>query len=1531
MKSLGPTAQSPTFRLKPLVTALCLLGATHAPLIFASPSDGVVQSGTASISQSGNDTRIQQSSDRAVINWRSFSTSATESVTFVQPSAHSATLNRVTGEQVSMLLGRLDANGQVILINPNGIVFGAGSQINVGSLIASTSNLGNDNFMAGKLVFDEAGKSGAGIVNQGRITAAEGGLVALVAPHVRNDGLIQARLGKVLLGAGDTFSIDLYGDDLIHFALQTEPAGNQQDGLGQPVTSLINQAGRIEADGGKVMLVSAPAAKAVLDQVINLSGTIQANSVAQHNGQIVLLGQGGSVEVSGSLSAHGNDASGGRIDVLGDQVALTHSARLDASGSNSGGSVHVGGGYQGGEGLHRAQTTQVANGAQINADANQTGNGGEVVVWSDGDTTYAGKISARGGDQSGNGGRVEVSGKGTLEFLGNVDAGASHGQGGSLLLDPTDINLGATEAGQVMQVLRTGTSVSLLASQDIAVNTAIDGRGGASGGGLSLTAGRNLTLNQSIVTNAGAINLTASNGTVTTATSKGLYSLGGNITVAGNTGLTLGDVSSGAGHINASSSTGNITLNGNLVSTGLGSATVSATQGSISTAAGKGIYTAGGAINLTAGTTLGADILASSGGNIGLTSGSGIALAGDIASSNGSVTANSGGALSLATGKGIYAGSGNIDLTATSQLLDGYLLTTGITTLTSTSGAINLNSAIAATHGSLNLLSAGAVSLGAAILNGTSGANLVVTAAGPITVSGQIDARGGTSGGTVNLSTSSGDITLNQDIATNAGSITLSASNGTVTTAASKGLYSLGGNVSVAGRNGLTLGNVSSGTGTISASSSNGNIALNGDLIASGSGTVGVTASSGSISTGTGKGIYTATGGITLAAGTTLTATSLGTGILASGGGNIGLTSGTGGMTLAGKISTGGGHLTANSGGSINASSGGGIYAGAGNISLTGSTGVSTAEVDTRGSFTLGATAGAATLTGAVSADDGINVTSSGDVTVNGMLSTVNSPIAVTSTAGAIKTTSLTPDTTGFFVGDGVPVSGTQGLGTGNISLNALNAIDTWELATQGAISATSTNGTIHINKTPDERNTGITLNAGGTVDLGTGAGGRGLLSTGPINITVGATGLSLDSGTNNLNQITSSAGDVSVTSTGSILGGFYQGNSVTLHSTAGNIDSALVHAVSSANLDALASISNTVVAVTGGTSTRATLHSTTGDIGLSAYLGGTLNVTADAGSITAPWSTIPHFSGVANLNAGTDISLGNIQCNNLALTAGRDILFPDAGTPTHSWLDFQTAQLNAGRDISIGSTVTVSDSLGLSAPNGAVNISGRVSVGTYSPATLLIFAYDFGLTGTAEVTGQMTVIANHLIWINQGNLATNGHALLAPIVIRDDYFGPPPPPLTNGFSVPQDDSPTPISATSVAPIALAEIPVSLPAPSSPSSAPVDVAAPSLPAPSSNISLGSSSQSDTAVAINAAEQTLSPTEGGDVPATGGGTAGSGGTPASNGPVLVFAGGRGPAKQVDMGLGSNGVQVELLAVLGSGEDCQTPDTCRGNSN
>lgn len=844
--------------LTPIAAALISLGLC-TPNALAAPQGGTVQAGAATIQQAGPRTQITQTSHRAVIDWRAFGVGANEQVVFLQPSQQSATLNRVTGDQLSSILGRIDATGQVFLINPHGIVIGNGAQINVGGFIASTANISNENFMQGRLVFDQPGDPGARIVHQGTITAADSGLVALVAPSVQNDGVIQARLGKVAIGAGDTFTIDLQGDGLINLALSPQHREQLQATDGHP---LISQSGHIEADGGQVVLITAPLAAAVLDEVINMGGSIRADSVAQQGGRILLLGSGGKVNVGGTLSARGAEAGtqGGAIDVLGDVVQLAGSAHADAGGQAGGGAIHVGGDWQGQGGTYRAKETRVDAGAILNADAGASGNGGEVVLWSDGNTAFAGQVSARGGMASGNGGHVEVSGKGSLDFAGEVVASAAHGEAGLLLLDPAYLKIGASEAGLINRVLRTGTSTRLVADVDITVNSMIDGRGGRSGGGLSMSAGRDVALNQSVVTNGGSINI-AAGGAIHSAAGTGLFSQGGSIALAGNAGIVSGDVAADGGSISLASGSGPIHLDGNLVTTGAAKVDVFARNGSIDASPGTGIYAGTGKVTMAAGNTasatrLDAAQIATSGGAVDLTSGAGgMGFRGAVTTRGGAFAAASGGALDSGP-NGIFTLTGPIALSGSSVTVSGPLITSGDTTLRSTSGDVSLNSPIGKENGNLTIQSAGAVDLNSAILNIASGALFDVVAEGDIHLNAPIEGRAGTcTGGAVSFA-SGGNIVLHHNIVTNVGTINISADR-QVLCEPDKHLSSGGSEVSVAGREGVTTGHVESvrvdennnvtGGADISISTQAGSINLAADVWSAGSGNVTILADSGSI------------------------------------------------------------------------------------------------------------------------------------------------------------------------------------------------------------------------------------------------------------------------------------------------------------------------------------------------------------------------------------------------------------------------------------------------------------------------------------------------------------------------------------------------------------------------------------------------------------------------------------------------------------------------------------------------------------
>src|ERR1700704_6175520 len=183
------------------VAALMILQRTA----YAGPTGGTVVDGSAAISQAGSVTNINQSSNKAIINWQGFSIAPQETVNFNQPNSSSVTLNRVIGNETSVISGTLNANGQVFIVNSAGVLFSKGSQVNVGGLVASTLDISNSDFMAGKYTF--SGTSAASIVNQGSIRASGGGYVALLGKTVSNDGVIVATLGTVAMASGNKITL----------------------------------------------------------------------------------------------------------------------------------------------------------------------------------------------------------------------------------------------------------------------------------------------------------------------------------------------------------------------------------------------------------------------------------------------------------------------------------------------------------------------------------------------------------------------------------------------------------------------------------------------------------------------------------------------------------------------------------------------------------------------------------------------------------------------------------------------------------------------------------------------------------------------------------------------------------------------------------------------------------------------------------------------------------------------------------------------------------------------------------------------------------------------------------------------------------------------------------------------------------------------------------------------------------------------------------------------------------------------------
>ncbi|MDR3542340.1 MAG: filamentous hemagglutinin N-terminal domain-containing protein, partial [Desulfosporosinus sp.] len=249
-------------------------------VVNANPSFNSVTSGNVVVTQTPTTTQIQQGSNKAILQWNSFNIGAGERTQFIQPNASSVALNRINPNQgASQIYGSLSANGRIILVNGAGIHFGPSAMVNVGGIIASTSNISDANFLNGKYVFDQPSTMGGSIVNEGTIISAEHGLVALIGSNVTNTGMINARLGSIALGSGDKFTLDFNGDQLINFTVDA-PASSGGS---------IKNSGSLIADGGQI-LVTARQAQGVLDDSINMSGVAQTRSVHQQNGVIILDG-----------------------------------------------------------------------------------------------------------------------------------------------------------------------------------------------------------------------------------------------------------------------------------------------------------------------------------------------------------------------------------------------------------------------------------------------------------------------------------------------------------------------------------------------------------------------------------------------------------------------------------------------------------------------------------------------------------------------------------------------------------------------------------------------------------------------------------------------------------------------------------------------------------------------------------------------------------------------------------------------------------------------------------------------------------------------------------------------------------------------------------------------------------------------------------------------------------------------------------------------------------------------------------------
>src|SRR5262252_7412286 len=574
-----------------LLTTAALLALGAAPAA-GGPAGGTVVGGSATIQgQGGPAVTVNQSSNSAIINWNTLNIGVNESVRFNQPSTSSVVLNRVTGGLgPSEILGTLTANGRVFVINRDGILFGPNAVVNTAGFLATTHDIKNSDFMAGRYNFNIPGRPDASVVNQGRITATSGGFAALVAPGVRNTGTITATLGTVALVSGNGFTLDLYGDKLITLAVNDQVASKVIDvATGKPLKSLVSNEGKIRANGGRVELTAA-AARTVVDSVINTSGVITANSIGRRNGMIVLSAATGAskpagapaqiVKISGTLAAAGKKKGthGGTILVTGENIKLAN-ARIDASGRKGGGKVLIGGDWGGGNPntslvknssaklesfvIPTATTVSVDAATTINASARGRGNGGKVVLWSDSETTFAGTILARGGAKSGDGGFVEVSSHQLLNYGGTTDTRAPKGAVGTLLLDPENLYVNAKglppNSDPTASAISADALVNQLASNNVVLSTQPSG---THAGDIFVDAHVTWGTNPNGTTNNHSLTLSAFHDILFMSGSKLTNTGTGNLALrADNTGTGQGTVVfDSGGHVDYTHSTGTVSI-----------------------------------------------------------------------------------------------------------------------------------------------------------------------------------------------------------------------------------------------------------------------------------------------------------------------------------------------------------------------------------------------------------------------------------------------------------------------------------------------------------------------------------------------------------------------------------------------------------------------------------------------------------------------------------------------------------------------------------------------------------------------------------------------------------------------------------------------------------------------------------------------------------------------------------------------------------------------------------------------------------
>ncbi|EJY9248063.1 filamentous hemagglutinin N-terminal domain-containing protein [Salmonella enterica] len=783
------------------------------------PVGGQVVAGQGSISTSGNQMTIHQGTHGLVTNWHSFDIGQNHTVQFVQPDSSAVALNRVTGGHESQILGTLTANGQVMLVNPAGVMFGKGARVNTAGLLASTKNISTEDFMAGRYTFSGGSHPGAEIVNQGSLTTTKGGYIVLAADRVRNSGTLSTPSGKTVLAAADRVTLQLDNTGLASVSVN-----------GSVVNALVENSGLIAATNGQVYL-TARGKDMLLNTVVNNSGTVEARGLNHRGGEIVLDGgESGVVSQSGMLLADSETGRGGKITVQGANIHLAGGSRTSATGRTGGGGVYVGGGWQGKDvAIRNASKVVMDRDAVIDVSATEKGDGGKAVLWSEDYTNFRGRILAKGGAQSGNGGQVETSSHHNLQAFGDVDASAAYGNAGEWLLDPFDISIvsGSTDtnindstgnngiftpdAGG-SQVSNGTINARLNGGTNVTIKTAKENSGSNQWGNITVNADINHTdtNNVSLTLNAdGNINITNHN--ITSSSGKLDVNLSG-----------------------AGSHDGTITLNNASITTNGGNITLGQwVEGDSANTHKLGVSITNHSV-LNAATTS-----TSTNGNIILTANNGTVL-GNATLNGGNITLNvsKNGGIAFDVICGTMSAVTNLTLTGNATGAGNKSLQVQNSTLSAGDTISLTGEGNASSYGGLNVgninFSAGNTLLSG---NATSGGvavwlekNINVTK-GNLTVTGKGNSGEGITGfSTLKLNVTTGNLTLN---GSSSGAVAVNITNAMLT----------GGNVTLSGTSGTESTGSASGVllNNANLTASSGNISVSGKGFDSGSGALSVT------------------------------------------------------------------------------------------------------------------------------------------------------------------------------------------------------------------------------------------------------------------------------------------------------------------------------------------------------------------------------------------------------------------------------------------------------------------------------------------------------------------------------------------------------------------------------------------------------------------------------------------------------------------------------------------------------------------